>query len=335
MKTLLVAMEDRLIVLQRSVGWHAEIRLQGKRLQCVARDPHRPERVYCGTSGHGLWRSDDAGYSWEMVGKGITHPHVAAVAVSPVERGTGYGIIYAGTEPSALFHSADGGETWQEQRTLVALPSASTWSFPPRPHTHHVRWITPDPVVADRLFVCIEAGALVRSLDRGQTWQDRTPQGPYDTHTLAAHPLVPGRLYAAAGDGYFESDDGGATWVRPRAGLRHHYLWSVAVDPQDPDLILASAADGPWQAHNADDAESLIYRRTARERWQPVVEGLPDPAGTTVSSLATDPAEPGVVYAANNQGVYRSSNAGLVWERLDIPWAEDFRSHRVQGLVVD
>jgi hypothetical protein len=41
---------------------------------------------------------------------------------------------------------------------LRALPSANTWSFPPRPHTHHVRWIEADVSVAHRVFVAIEAG---------------------------------------------------------------------------------------------------------------------------------------------------------------------------------
>src|SRR5213594_3487797 len=79
--------------------------------------------------------------------------------------------------------------TWGELPGLRSLPSARTWSFPPRPDTHHVRWIEPDPAVSGRVFVAIEAGALVRTLDGGQTWMDRVRGGPYDTHTAATHPL--------------------------------------------------------------------------------------------------------------------------------------------------
>jgi hypothetical protein len=45
------------------------------------------------------------------------------------------------------------------------LPSSASWSFPPRPWTHHVRWIEPDANNLDYVFVAIEAGALVQSHD--------------------------------------------------------------------------------------------------------------------------------------------------------------------------
>src|SRR5262249_60578212 len=104
-------------------------------------------------------------------------------------------------------------------------PSPPTGSSPPRPDTSHVRLITLDPAAPDRLYVCIEAGALVRSTDRGRTWTDRVPDGPADTHTLAAHPDSPGRLYSAAGAGFRmpgrghnESHDGGETRAAPDGG---------------------------------------------------------------------------------------------------------------------
>jgi photosystem II stability/assembly factor-like uncharacterized protein len=282
------------------------------------------------------------------------------VAVSPVERGAGgpnaeagggagtmesgekraagagveHGVVYAGAEPSALFRSLDGGASWEECTTLLALPSSSSWSFPPRPETHHIRWIAPDPLVPARLFVAIEAGALVSSTDAGRSWTDRQPGGPYDTHTLIIHPAARDRLYSAAGDGYFESRTGGATWERPDSGLEHRYLWSVAVDPHDPEMVLVSAARGARSAHDAARAESWLYRRTEGEPWRAATEGLPDPAGTTISVLVADPTEVGHFYAANNRGVYHSGDLGESWERLDITWPESNLSQRVAGLVL-
>ncbi len=89
-----------------------------------------------------------------------------SVAVSAVEQGADGGVVWAGTEPSALFRSEDGGWHWQELPALRNIPSAPTWSFPPRPWTSHVRWITPDPHEAERIFVGIELGGVMRSLDR-------------------------------------------------------------------------------------------------------------------------------------------------------------------------
>src|SRR5437773_4016419 len=93
-------------------------------------------------------------------------------------------------------------------------------SFPPRPQTHHVRWIEADVSVADRVFVAIEAGALVRTFDGGRIWRDRVRGGPYDTHTAMTHPFAPGRIYSAAGDGYYERTDAGRWWRIGRASCR-------------------------------------------------------------------------------------------------------------------
>jgi len=57
------------------------------------------------------------------------------------------------------------------------------------------------------------------TFDDGRTWRDRVRGGPYDTHTAVTHPLAPGRIYSAAGDGYFESTDAGGSWRSPEDDL--------------------------------------------------------------------------------------------------------------------
>ncbi len=332
MTALVIPTEHALLIARHASRWIVEEHLEGESPECVAVDPHDAARAYCGTWGSGLWRSDDAGRTWEPVGRGIAHAEITAVAVSPAERGQGFGVVYAGTEPSAVFRSDDGGETWTELSGLRALPSARNWSFPPRPDTHHVRWIEPDPAVTGRVFVAIEAGALVRTLDGGQTWLDRVPGGPYDTHTAATHRLLPGRVYSAAGDGYFESDDAGGRWRHQVDGLRHRYLVGVAVDPADAETVIVSAAAGPGVAYSPRNAEAHVYRKTARRPWEPAMQGLPDARGTTASRFATQPEEPGVVYTANNRGVFRSVDAGRNWEVLEISWPQRALVHGVEAL---
>jgi photosystem II stability/assembly factor-like uncharacterized protein len=334
MTHIYLAMEDELLVAEEQAdGFGLQQHLHGHRPQCLAHDPRRPERVYCGTFDAGLWWSDDAGASWQPVGGILAGRAVTAVAVRNHASAQGSALIYVGTEPSALFCSSDGGMTWTELPALTTLPSARGWSFPPRPETHHVRWITLAPRDAQRVYACIEAGALIRSSDGGQSWRDRTPDGPRDTHTLVVHPNAPGRLYAAAGDGYFESVDGGDTWQRPDEGLHHHYFWSIAVDPADPEVRVASAAASAWRAHNAQVAESAVYRRTGAGPWQAAQAGLPSQPGTTVSSVVGYPAESGSFYLANNQGIYRSRDAGQSWHACSLPWPAQYRRQRVQ--VVD
>lgn len=335
MTKIYLATKKELAILSRHNGhWHIEHQLCGLSPTCLAADPRRPERVYCGTFGHGLWRSDDAGASWQPAGAGIAYAEVMAVAVSRLEHGGQYGVVWAGTEPSALFRSEDGGQSWQERPKLRDLPSAPTWRFPPRPWTHHVRWIAPDPVVAERLFVGIELGGVMRSLDAGLTWEDRKPGAQHDVHTIRTHRLAPDRVYEAAGGGYAQSFDGGATWRGYEAGLNHWYLWGLAVDPGNPETLVVSAAHGPRQAHAPQSAEAVIYRKVSGQAWQEVRAGLPGPQGTIAYRLATNEAEPGVFYAASNQGIYRSPDAGLSWAPLNVVWPDHYRRQPMHALIV-
>lgn len=331
---LIIAMEDELVVIDGSDrgGSNARTQLSSLAPQCLAADPNHATRLYCGTFDDGLWRSEDGGDSWQRVG-GLSAQRVTSVAVSAEDVADGFGAVFAGTEPSAVFRSNDGATTWRECQGLDSLPSASTWSFPPRPETHHVRWIAPDPAVHGRLFVAIEAGALIHSLDGGASWHDRVRGGPYDTHTLVTTARGSDNLYVAAGDGYFESHDGGMTWRKREAGLAHRYLWSVAIDPRDARVVIVSGAPDPWSAHGARRAESYVYRREDGGDWTAVREGLPSPRGTTVSTVLADPERAGTFYAANNRGIYRSEG-GLTWERLQIAWPDRFQSQRAHALIV-
>ncbi|HLF81108.1 MAG TPA: hypothetical protein VI410_05005, partial [Anaerolineales bacterium] len=227
--------------------------------------------------------------------------------------------VYAGTNPSSVFRSEDGGESWRELSGMLSLPSAGEWSFPPHPETHHVRWIEPDPNVKGRVYVAIEAGALVRTFDGGQTWADRVSGGPYDTHTAATHRRARGRVYSAAGDGYFQSDDGGDNWDHFESGLRHRYLVGVAADPVDPDTVVVSAASGPGLAYGSRSAEATVYRRTGDEAFAPAMDGLP-PARGTVASLFAVESKTGTIFAANNHGAFRSADGGRSWKALEVDW---------------
>lgn len=329
-----------LVVRQKGDRWETEQKLAGVPTDAMAVDPLAPERVYCGSAERGLWRSQDAGATWQPAGSGIAPARVMSITVSRNERPGGIGVVYAGTEPSGLYRSEDGGDSWEDVSSFRSLPSAPTWRFPPKPYTNHVRAVALDTDTPGKLYVAIEAGALIRSTDGGRTWVDRVPDGPFDSHTLATHTLAPGRVYSAAGDGfmnpgmgYLESLDGGESWQRKGEGLRHHYLWGLALHPADPDTILVSAAHGPREAHNTSSAESAVYRRSRDQPWQQVTEGLPPEKGTLAFTLAAGEAEPGVFYAASNTGLYRSEDAGLSWRRLEVEWPNE-RGSRPGGLAV-
>ena len=304
MTSIIAAMQDSLLLIESSkTGWKSHEYLKGSHPQSVTFDPRNPNRVYCGTLGDGLWKSDDGGQSWERLKNVIFSNEVTSVSASRIEQENR---VYVGTEPTGLYRSDNGGESWHRMSTLNNLDSSKSWSFPPRPWTSHVRWIESDVNIPDYVFVVIEAGALVRSLDGGRTWIDRVEQGPYDTHTLSTHQKAPKRLYSSAGDGYFESFDYGESWNRPAAGLKHHYLYGLAVDPADPNTIVVSASQSAWQAHYIERANSLVYRRSIENdgdgKWKVASNGLPQSEGTIIAILAANPKNKGEFYAINILG---------------------------------
>src|SRR5512132_1823238 len=105
MVSIVVVTRAALLIAQRASTWVVDKHLSGRSPACVAVDPRDPTLVYCGTAGAGLFRSHDSGRDWEPAGPGIEHGTIRAVAVSHAQRAEGFGIVYVGTEPSAVFRS--------------------------------------------------------------------------------------------------------------------------------------------------------------------------------------------------------------------------------------
>jgi hypothetical protein len=284
---------------ESGAGWAVEFSLAGSGAQCLAVDPAESDTIYAGLREGGVRRTRDGGRSW--VDCALPEPGVFSLAVSPVD-----GVVYAGTEPSRLFQSVDGGDTWRALDALLDLPSRPNWSFPPRPWTSHVRWVAPSPHDGDLLLVGIELGGLMRSSDGGDSWQDHRPGAQPDVHCLAWHPHVPGRGYEAGGGGAAFSTDAGETWQPADDGRDRNYTWALAVDPDDPDCWYVSASTGPFAAHGRRDPHARIYRRRDGEQWRPLSGGLPEPL----------PAMPYALLAIDGR-LFAGLADGQLWESRD------------------
>lgn len=328
MTTVYAAMRNALLV-ARNDGREADRRLddEGYDLQCLAVPSEAPRRVFVGTFEDGLLRSTDGGRSFERVGRSIDSDRVTSATVSPHDPEE----VWVGTEPSAVYRSRDAGDSWERMEGITDQPSEPEWYFPPRPDTHHVRWVEIDPNDPERVYVGIELGALLLSDDGGETWRERPPGSRRDNHSLATHPDAPGRVYSAAGDGYAESRDGGESWAHPQEGLEHRYCWSVRPDPADPDTVLVSSANGARSAHSAGAADSHVYRRRGGSWERLAGRGLPTGEGVVRATLATHGDE---FYAVNNRGLFRSGDAGDSWECLPVEWAPAFEEQAPRGLAV-
>src|SRR5258708_16926773 len=122
-------------------------------------------------------------------------PWVVSVGVSRSAEHSGLSAVYAGTEPSSLYRSEDGGLSWQLLPALRELPSASSWSFPPRPWTHHVRTIALHPTDPESLAVGIELGGGMRSGEGGKASIHHNHQHFNGRHLLLTPPLPPRSPY--------------------------------------------------------------------------------------------------------------------------------------------
>jgi hypothetical protein len=293
--------DERLVRIERDGGrWSATAALEGLGAQCVAA---RGARVLVGTRGNGLFVSADGGVSFERVE--LAEPDVFSVAIGAAD-----GALYAGTEPSRLFVSRDGGP-WTELEALQDIPSRDRWSFPPRPWTHHVRWIAPDPHHAERLLVGIELGGVMYTEDGGASFTDHRPGAKRDAHCLTWHAHAEGRAYQAAGDGAAWSRDGGWTWESADAGRDLRYCWALAVDPTDPARWYVSAASGPGAAHRGTSARGRLYRWQG-DAWQP----LELPSDSMPYALVAADGE--LVCGLADGRLITSADDGDAWTELDV-----------------
>jgi photosystem II stability/assembly factor-like uncharacterized protein len=304
MTTYVCTRDGALVRLERDGrSWSAEPVLEGAGVQCVAVDGGQ---VLAGTRDRGLFVSGDAGGRWEQAE--LPERGVFSVAIGAAD-----GALYAGTEPSRVFAARD-GRRWAELEALQDIPSRGRWSYPPRPWTHHVRWIAPDPHRAERLLVGIELGGVMLSEDGGVSFSDHRLGAGRDAHCLAWHPRAEGRAYEAAGDGAASSRDGGRTWEAAATGRDLPYCWALAVDPADPDRWYVSAASGPRAAHGG--GHGRLYR------WAGVWEPLPLPDDAMPYALAA--AGDDLLAGMADGRVLRSGDGGGSWQDVGV---------RVDGIV--
>jgi hypothetical protein len=89
----------------------------------------------------------------------------------------------------------------------------------------------------------------------------------------------------------------------------------VAIDPEQPDVIVVSASSGPYSAYVAGRSDGRLYRRTTRGAWERVRDGWPDTPGTIAPLLAAG-TKAGELWAADERGVHRSDDGGKSWRRV-------------------
>ncbi len=286
--------------------------------------------VYLGVTQDGLYRTDDAGESWRRVFEG----NVRAVTVDP----TNAEVVYVGVEPIHVFRSEDNGKSWEELTGVQELPPEvkKNWRFPRPPTREHVRHIFVQPDDPEKLLVCLEHGGIIRSFDRGRTWEDVSSGIDYlDIHHISSAPKFKDLYFVASARGFFKSSDPGKGWQRAENGFTRDYFHDFVFLPGNPGAMLVATADkSPGYWDRPERAQGALFRsRDLAESWERVGVGkwLPADMKQMVWALTQHPEDPSIVYAglgavsrgrsadANQFGegdILVSTDQGDSWERL-------------------
>lgn len=236
------------------------------------------------------------------------------LTASPVDSALVYSVV-----GRTLYRSEDGSRTWLESATLPSVATAL------QPANHDTAL----------LYAGTESAGVLRSFDRGQTWQaisdglGMTAGAILEVSALALAPNNDQLIYAATGywlgnttlhfspNAVLFSPNGGANWL-PLAGLglNAQRITALAAQPDRPLTVRATFADGQSHMFTAD-ASVLAQLTTApaapaaqRAAAAQALGLLGDPAGIPALLEALHSSDvPVVARAAEALGVLRAAEA--------------------------
>ena len=163
------------------------------------------------------------------------------------------------------------------------------------------------PVVAILLTV-IGCGVAQTIPAANTSWISVGPEGG-DVRSLSGDPANPARVLLGTSAGQiYQSEDGGNTWQRfVRIGKASDYVVDhIIFDPKQLGVIYVAA----WTLES--EGGSVFKSADSGRTWHP----LPALEGKSVRALAMATSDPDILIAGTLDGVYRSRNAGVTWERI-------------------
>ena len=327
-------------------------------------NPDRPDEVWVGTWGRGIYKSFDGqdfnigaqGADRVMLGKSISsllfHPTLGLLVAT--EQG--------------VFRSANSGATWTNWSTGLDTPQARTLAISAdgavlcgtagyelyRRSASDSRWTQLPalsnfgrlwPIWNDRplyqystllfhptdpstiYFGSFPAG-IFKSLDAGRTWQERNVGWLNDgVFTLVFRPKDAETLYAGTYNGLSRSRDAGLHWERWNAGWPgEQWVFSIDFDPRDPDVMYACSKNGENEGVGRPGFHGTVMKSLdGGAHWLAATTGLN--VEQEFYKIIVDRQDPDTLYLATQfEGVWISRDASRHWA----PWNEGL-SNRVAG----
>jgi photosystem II stability/assembly factor-like uncharacterized protein len=190
-------------------------------------DPTDATTLYFVLGDRGIFKSVDAGRTWERIHSVGGFALAVALAVDPFDSSVLYALV-----GGRLQRSENGGRTWRQLpwQQLPGIPDPGIRQFALDPHRRGTVY-----AVGSHVFL------VYMSRDRGRTWS-RLDKAPGGTLTLLADPVRPGVVYAGTAYGVYVQQPGITTW--PAVGLAGRYVRWLATDAKGRRLYAGIAGGG-------------------------------------------------------------------------------------------
>lgn len=259
--------------LYNAIEWRSIGPFRGGRVATITGVPGKPNLYYMGSTGGGVWRTKDAGSTWENISDGYFGGSIGAVAVSEWDNN----VIYVGGGEFTVRGNVSYGEgIWK------STDAGKTWTHMGLKNSRHVGRIRIHPKNPDLVYVAVlgdlfkssEERGIYRSEDGGKNWK-RVLFANADAGAieLSMDPGNPRILYASTwrirrtpyslesggeGSALWKSIDGGETWtnISKNEGLPKG-LWGivgVSVSPVNSDRIFAIVENENGGVYRSDDS---------------------------------------------------------------------------------
>ncbi|MEO8946760.1 MAG: glycoside hydrolase [Gemmatimonadaceae bacterium] len=314
---------------------------RGGRTVGAAGIPDQPNVFYVGATDGGVWKTTDAGRTWDPIFDAESTGSIGTIAIAPSDPN----VIYVGSGEGlrrpdlstgdGIYKSSDAGKTWRH----LGLRDGQ-----------QIAQIIVDPRNPNRLLVAVlghpygpnaERG-IFRSTDGGETWakvlyKDENTGGvdlafdPTNAQTVYAAlwasrrpPWTAANPYDGDGSGLFKSTDGGTTWHQLTQGLptRPQGLGRIGftVAPDNPNRMyaLVDAKRGAGGLFRSDDAGNSWTRVNDEER----ISGR----GNDFAWVRADPRNADEIYVCNTS-TYRSMDGGKTFTAIKgAPGGDDYHA---------
>jgi len=295
-RRLLVATTEGICEFERAAAqapWQQRRRdiLPGQHVSALLYEP-RSGLLFAGLHYQGgVLVSPDMGQTWQARNDGLQSGHVYTIMVQYV---SGRTVLYAGTEPVMLYRSDDLGASWRALPAVRDVPDTDKWLFPRS--VPHIKNIASHPSTPDTLYVCVEQGDLLRSVDAGKSWRPLTsldrPDDKFrrDMHRVTFRKDDPREIFLTTGIGLYHSRDAGDSWEQlTDTRFPLGYPDPFFIDPRAPDVMyMAGAGASPnpnWAKEGT--ANPLFMRSTDSGRtWVEAMQGIHKPVRGNIEAAA-------------------------------------------------